>query len=429
MKKAISFIVALVLILAGVVSFAGCETENEKLINEIDDNYFEEIEFSELKEYEFIKNRGYFVCGYSDFKPMSYVDESGKLTGYDIEYAQAVANYLGLQVRFKPIEANDYYKELYSGDIDCIWSGFLITKERRRQYSFSNSYKNASQCIVVRKSDLSSYNNADSFSGKRGIAVAESISYEYAEQLVGNSGGADIAFEDIASINKVLSGQNDFAVVNIISANDILREEEYSSLSIVESVIPEPEEYAVGFRAGSDFIKKVNEAMDNLDLGPFFQLNQTYWDAKKEPNLGFGAFFQLNQTGSVKVQPQVIKLQKPKKGKLCSVYRAFLCGFLTQEDLKTIQKRQFPSPELSKNLENQIKKAYKDRIMAAPGPDGNPRSFSFDNVRFYYIGMNEECIVVQFVHLDVLIPAVVEEYFIGCVTIKHGYFDWLVYIK
>ena len=51
-----------------------------------------------------VKEKGCLVIGVDDaFPPMTFLDESGQLTGLDIELAQEVCDALGIRAEFQPI--------------------------------------------------------------------------------------------------------------------------------------------------------------------------------------------------------------------------------------------------------------------------------------------------------------------------------------
>jgi polar amino acid transport system substrate-binding protein len=83
------------------------------------------------------------VVGLDDaFAPMGFRDEQGNLVGFDIDLATAVADELGMQVEFKPIDWNAKEMELKAGTIDCVWNGMSITPERQENMALTNKYLN-----------------------------------------------------------------------------------------------------------------------------------------------------------------------------------------------------------------------------------------------------------------------------------------------
>lgn len=83
------------------------------------------------------------VVGLDDtFAPMGFRDEAGELVGFDIDLATAVAEELGMEAEFKPIDWNAKEMELKAGTIDCVWNGMSVTPERRESMALSNKYLN-----------------------------------------------------------------------------------------------------------------------------------------------------------------------------------------------------------------------------------------------------------------------------------------------
>ena len=77
----------------------------------------------------YIKNKGTLVVGITDYEPMDYKDENGNWTGFDAEFAEAVAKKLGVKVEFVEVDWDNKFLELHTKSVDCIWNGMTITKE------------------------------------------------------------------------------------------------------------------------------------------------------------------------------------------------------------------------------------------------------------------------------------------------------------
>ena len=59
--------------------------------------------------------------------PMSYVS-NGEYWGFDVEMAIAVCDKLGWTLKMQPIEKENVYIELSSGNIDCAWGGIALNQ-------------------------------------------------------------------------------------------------------------------------------------------------------------------------------------------------------------------------------------------------------------------------------------------------------------
>ena len=219
---------------------------------------------AKTSDYSSINKKGYFVCGITLYPPMSYSNEDGEMTGFDTDLANAVAKKLGLEAKFQVITWSKNFIELNSGSIDCIWNGFTVTDARKENCDFSFSYMNNSQCVVLRSADVDKYTTPESLLGKKGVAEAGSAGYDYALELVGESGVVNGAAAQTSALTDLMSGQSDFAVIDVLMADSMVGKGDYSSLFKVTAFAPEKEEYAIGFRKGSDFTAKVNAALKEL---------------------------------------------------------------------------------------------------------------------------------------------------------------------
>ena len=226
-------------------------------------------------------NSGKLVCGITDFEPMNYRDGSGKWTGFDTEFALLVGEKIGMEVVFQEIEWSQKYNELESGSITCIWNGFTGNSvengtPRNQLVDMSYSYLLNQQCLVVKADRVSEFDSIESLVGKTVAAEKGSAGEAEARGLVGD--GATI-IESAAQINtfvEVKSGAVDFAVVDVLLAEQIAGRGDYSDLVIADITL-DTEVYAIGFKKGNDLRDKVNTAMKELyDEGKLMELAVKY---------------------------------------------------------------------------------------------------------------------------------------------------------
>ena len=124
----------------------------------IDKNYEVDVPSeAEMEDLLYIMEKGEFVVGYTLFAPIAFKDNDGNLVGFDIELAKAVAEFLGLSVKFEVIEWNSKEALLEAKTIDCIWNGMTITPERQASMAISIPYMNNKQVAVIRKDDADLY--------------------------------------------------------------------------------------------------------------------------------------------------------------------------------------------------------------------------------------------------------------------------------
>lgn len=64
--------------------------------------------------------------------PMAY-SSNGEYWGYDVELAIAVCEKLGWNLKMQPIEKENVYIELSSGNIDCAWGGVALDPDEVKE--------------------------------------------------------------------------------------------------------------------------------------------------------------------------------------------------------------------------------------------------------------------------------------------------------
>lgn len=115
-----------------------------------------------VEDYQKILDKGEIVVGITNYEPMDYKAEDGSWTGFDAEFAQAVAAKMGVTVKFVEINWDNKFTELKSGAIDCIWNGMTISDSVIANCDISVPYAENSQVIVMNEDKLADYPDVQS---------------------------------------------------------------------------------------------------------------------------------------------------------------------------------------------------------------------------------------------------------------------------
>lgn len=210
-----------------------------------------------------ITDAGKMVIGYTIYEPMNYMDEEGKLTGFDTEFAEAVCAKLGVEPEFVEINWDTKFVTLSANTIDCIWNGMTISEEVLANTSCSVAYVKNAQVVVMKEDVIEDYEDIDSLKGLKFVAEAGSAGEEAikANGLDGNYTAVDL--QSTALLN-VLSGQADACVIDITMAKSMTADgTDYDALDY--SLELTTEEYGIGFRKGSDLCTEVNSIIEGLN--------------------------------------------------------------------------------------------------------------------------------------------------------------------
>ncbi len=111
----------------------------------------------ELNDLQVIKNRGYLIVGTkTDSPPFGYYNKEGKLVGFDIDIAYAIAeNIFGeksfANVKFVRVDTQNRIAKLNSKEVDVLVATMSINDKRRLIMNFSAPYFIANQKLLIRK--------------------------------------------------------------------------------------------------------------------------------------------------------------------------------------------------------------------------------------------------------------------------------------
>ncbi len=164
---------------------------------------------SAAKILETIRSRGTLRVGLEGtYPPFSYVDANGKLVGFEVDFANAVATQLGVKAVFQPTPWDGLLGALESGRVDVVINQVMITPERKKVYDFSDPYTISGIQIIIRKSEAEKIAKPADLAGKR---VGVGLGTNYATWLAKNvpTAIAVTYTEDAARYEDLLYGRID----------------------------------------------------------------------------------------------------------------------------------------------------------------------------------------------------------------------------
>lgn len=85
---------------------------------------------------------------FSDKAPFGYVDENGEYQGYDVYFANRLAEELGVEANLISTEAANRIEYLQTGKVDVILANFTVTEERAEEVDFALPYMSVALGVV-----------------------------------------------------------------------------------------------------------------------------------------------------------------------------------------------------------------------------------------------------------------------------------------
>ena len=226
-----------------------------------------------------IQNRGYItVAMEGTWAPWTYHDEEGELVGFDVEVAAAVAEELGVEVRYEEGEWDGLLAGVESGRYDIMVNGVGYTEERAQAYDFSEPYCYNKTALIVR-SDNDEISSLEDLEGKTTCNSANST-----YQLIAEEYGATVLDVETldGTLEMVLAGpERADATLNAeASFLDYMKEHPDAELKIVD-YYSELENVCIIMQKGesSDSLREaINGAIDKLrEDGTLTELSNKYF--------------------------------------------------------------------------------------------------------------------------------------------------------
>ena len=169
-KRILSFILVLGLL---ALMLTGCTSDSK--------DSGSSTKTAKARTLEEIKKDGKIRIGvFSDKNPFGYVDENGKVQGYDIYFAKRIAkDLLGSEdaVEFVYVEAASRVEYLQSGKVDITLANFTVTEERSEKVDFALPCMKVALGVVSPDSEL--IKSVDDLDGKNLIVVKGTTAETY----------------------------------------------------------------------------------------------------------------------------------------------------------------------------------------------------------------------------------------------------------
>ena len=150
MKKVISVVLAC----ACVFSFAACGSKSDS---------------SKSDSAKSDKKEKLVMATNAEFPPFEYYD-GDEVVGIDAEFAAAIADKLGMDLKIEDMAFDSIIPAVQSGKADIGAAGMTVTEDRATQVDFSDSYYTGVQVIIV--TDDSDITGPDDLKGKKILVTA-----------------------------------------------------------------------------------------------------------------------------------------------------------------------------------------------------------------------------------------------------------------
>jgi cystine transport system substrate-binding protein len=236
---------------------AACGTNEENDTANNEDNGKQET----ASLYDEIIEEGVLTVGTEGtYAPFTFHDETGKLTGYDVEVIREVAKRMGVDVEFAETQWDSMFAGLNAERFDVIANQVGINEDRLANYDFSDPYTYSSAVVVVSGDN----NDITSFEDLKGKKSAQSLTSNYA--AIAEENGAElVGVEGLAqAIELIKQGRADVTVNDKLAVLDYIKQQGDEAIQIVAES-DDVSEMAFTFNKGNEeLVEAVNEQLQAM---------------------------------------------------------------------------------------------------------------------------------------------------------------------
>ena len=229
-------------------------------------------------EFAQIKSSGVFRIGTEGtYAPFTYHDESGKLTGFDVEIGTQIAQRLGVKPQFVEGKWDGLIAGLDVNRYDAVINEVAVTDARKQKYDFSDPYITSHAALIVR-SDNNTIKNFDDLKGRKS---ANTLTSNFGK--IAASHGAEVipvqGFNE--SIDLLTAGRVDATVNDSLSFLDFKKHKPDAKVKIaaLDTSADSSDKSAVLIRKGSpELVAAINKALADMKKdGTYAKISQKYF--------------------------------------------------------------------------------------------------------------------------------------------------------
>ncbi|WP_122151791.1 amino acid ABC transporter substrate-binding protein [Paraburkholderia sp.] len=224
-----------------------------------------------------IKSAGVFKVGTEGtYAPFTYHDESGKLTGFDVDIASAIAQRLGVKPEFVEGKWDGLIAGLDVNRYDAVINEVSVTDARKAKYDFSTPYITTRAVLIVR-TDNTTIKTFDDLKGKKSANTLTSnfgkIAKDHGADVVGVQG-----FNE--SIDLLTSGRVDATINDSLSFLDFKKHKPDAQVKIVATdSSSDADQSAVLLRKGDPaLVAAIDKALADIKAdGTYAKISEKYF--------------------------------------------------------------------------------------------------------------------------------------------------------
>ncbi|MBO9101369.1 MULTISPECIES: amino acid ABC transporter substrate-binding protein [unclassified Rhizobium] len=222
-----------------------------------------------------IKSAGVFKVGTEGtYAPFTFHDASGKLAGFDVEIAEAIAAKLGVKAEFVEGKWDGLIAGLDAKRYDSVINEVGITDARKQKYDFSDPYIASKAALIVRDND----DSIKGFADLKGKKAAQSLTSNYGK--LAEQSGAELVGTDgfDQSIQLVLTRRADATINDSLSFLDFKKHKPDAPVKVVAEEADANYSGVIIRKQEPELLAAINKALADIKAdGTYKTISEKYF--------------------------------------------------------------------------------------------------------------------------------------------------------
>jgi cystine transport system substrate-binding protein len=222
-----------------------------------------------------IKKQGTIKIGTEGtYAPYTFHDTAGKLTGFDVEIAEAIAQKLGVKPEFIETKWDGMLAGLEAKRFDIVVNEVGINDERKQKYDFSDPYIMSKAVLIVGQDN----NTITKFEDLKGKKSAQSLTSNLRKKA--ESYGAEIVQADgfNQSIDLITANRVDATVNDSLSFLDLKKQKPDAPVKVAAEDKDGSQNAVLINKGNNELVEAVNKALSDIKAdGTYLKISQKWF--------------------------------------------------------------------------------------------------------------------------------------------------------
>lgn len=206
-------------------------------------------------------------------QPFTFKDETGKLTGFDVDLIEAIGERQGFKIETLANPWDTIFTTLDDNSRDIVASGVAITPERQQKMNFSDAYMDSYMAVVFNNPNIKSY---EDLQGKK-IGAQKGTNYEEFARKNFPTTTTDYPTTFLA-YQAMLKGEVDAVIDDVNMVNSQKLRLKADNVQLMRVPNQETDKFAYAIKKGrNDLTQQINEGLKKVKADGTYDKIYSKW--------------------------------------------------------------------------------------------------------------------------------------------------------